>query len=58
MLGKIVALALGGAILYYAITEYGIPQYYQYRDYMWYGLAAYALLAAYSIASPQRRSVW
>ena len=58
MLGKLIAVAVGAAVFYFAITEYLIPNYYQYRDYLWYAFGAYILLGLYYATRPERRSFW
>ena len=43
-------------MIYYLITEYLIPEFYEHRDYLWMAFAAYLLLGIYYVTLPERKS--
>jgi len=56
MISKLVTVAAGAALIYYLITEYLIPEFYEHRDYLWMAFAAYLLLGIYYVTLPERKS--
>ncbi len=58
MISKLVTVAAGAALIYHLITEYLIPEFYEYREIMWAAFAGYLLMGAYYLTRPERKSTF